>query len=299
MRSFSGLGDHENWNIDGESWTDLDALWIDIGYKSGGNINAVTKVNKDIVIFKTDGVVYRMTGDFPDWKVFEVGHGVRNISSQTATQLANDVVFLDESFGIYLVSSVNEYGDIRVVEFGREVNSDLLKHLGPGAAIWNLPGRAEVWFKPDAGKKFVYVWNTVHNAWTVFRFPLEPMSAMSRGRTAYVGFRGEALTGGGNVIYKLDRGVDTEFGQKIAASMKLRPVPSQLGKILVKRSVCDVYGPATVTYGVNGVDLLTKMTDGYARLQSYQNIMADHVSLHVSTEGKCEVRQLSADVVEV
>lgn len=296
---FSGLGDHENWDIEGDTWTDLDALWIDIGYKSAGNINAITKVNKDLVIFKSDGVVYRMTGDYPDWKVFEVGHGVKNISSQTATQLANDVVFLDESFGIYLVSAVNEFGDIRVVEFGREINSDLLKHLGTGAAIWNLPGRAEVWIKPATGKKFVYVYNTIHKAWTTFTFPLEPTSAMTSGRTTYLALKGEAIDGSGNVIYTLDRDTDTEFGSKIAARLELRPVPSQLGNVLLRQSACDVDGSATVTFGVNGEDLLTDTADGYLRLLSYQRDMADQMYFHVDVEGKCTIDHLSADVVEV
>ena len=295
----SGLGDHENWDIESDTWTDLDALWIDIGYKSAGNINAITKVNKDLVIFKSDGVVYRMTGDYPDWKVFEVGHGVKNISSQTATQLANDVVFLDESFGIYLVSAVNEFGDIRVVEFGREVNSDLLKHLGGGAAIWNLPGRAEVWIKPATGKKFVYVYNTIHKAWTTFTFPLEPASAMTSGRTTYLALKGEAINGSGNVIYTLDRDTDTEFGSKIAARLDLRPVPSKLGNVLLRQSVCDVDGSATVTFGVNGEDLLTDTSDGYLRLLSYQRDIADQMYFHIDVEGKCTIDQLSADVVEV
>ena len=296
---FSGLGDHENWDIESDTWTDLDALWIDIGYKSAGNINAITKVNKDLVIFKTDGVVYRLTGDYPDWKVFEVGHGVRNISSQTATQLANDVVFLDESFGIYLVSSVNEFGDIRMVEFGREINSELLKDLGTGAAIWNLPGRAELWIKPDSGKKFVYVYNTIHKAWTMFTFPLEPTSAITSGRTAYVAFKGEAINGSGNVIYTLDRDTDTEFSEAISARLELRPVPSQLGNVLLRQSVCDVNGSAVVAYGVNGVDLLSDTADGYLRLLSHQRELADQLYFHVEVDGKCTIDLISADIVEV
>ncbi|NCC58278.1 MAG: hypothetical protein EOM17_11700 [Synergistales bacterium] len=302
----SGLGDHENWDIEGDTWTDLDALWIDIGYKSAGNINAITKVNKDLIIFKEDGVVYRMTGDYPDWKVFEVGHGVRNISSQTATQLANDVVFLDESFGIYLVSSVNEFGDIRVTEFGREINSDLLKHLGSGAAIWNLPGRAELWIKPDTGKKFVYVFNTIHRSWTRFTFPLEPMSAMTGEGNTYAAFRGEAINGNGTVVYKLNRSADKEFSSRIQARMELRPIPSKIGKVLLNRSACDVNGtvllegePPTVTLGANDFTLREKDADGYSRIESYQHLMGDQIYFHVEVEGKCTIDQLSADVVEV
>ena len=295
----SGLGDHENWDIESDTWTDLDALWIDIGYKSAGNINAITKVNKDLVIFKSDGVVYRMTGDYPDWKVFEVGHGVKNISSQTATQLANDVVFLDESFGIYLVSAVNEFGDIRVVEFGREINSDLLKHLGTGAAIWNLPGRAEVWVKPATGKKFVYAYNTIHRAWTTFTFPLEPTSAMTSGRTTYLALKGEAINGSGNVIYTLDRNTDTEFGGKIHGSIKFRPVPSQIGRVLVKRSACDVDGVASVSFGMNDEEIASGTAAGYLRLESYQAEMEDQIYYSLDVDGKCTIDQISADVTEV
>lgn len=297
---FSGLGDETNWTIDSDTWTDMDALWVDIGYKSGGRISAITKIDKDLIIFKTDGIVYKLTGDYPDWHIFEVGHRVKNMNRFSATQFGNDVVFVDESYGIHMLSAISEFGDMRISQFGREVNTQFLKEMGDGAAVWNIPSRGELWVKPQLGSKNVFVYNTLHKAWGIFTFPLEVASVLSYGRTVYLALKGVVSNGGGNLIYTLDKNTKNDYGHAITASLTLRPIPCTVGENKLVRSAVSVKGTGEVSYSVNDHLMKGKTIDGTDRLLSYQNMKSDDLRLRVwATGGDVQVNQISVDYVEI
>lgn len=297
---FSGLGDETNWTIDSDTWTDMDALWVDIGYKSGGRISAITKIDKDLIIFKTDGIVYKLTGDYPDWHIFEVGHRVKNMNRFSATQFGNDVVFVDESYGIHMLSSISEFGDMRISQFGREVNTQFLKEMGDGAAVWNIPSRGELWVKPKLESKNVFVYNTLHKAWGIFTFPLEVASVLSYGRTVYLALKGVVSNGGGNLIYTLDKNTKADYGHAITASLTLRPIPCTVGENKLVHSAVSVKGTGEVSYSVNGHLMNGKTIDGTDRLLSYQIMKSDDLRLRVwATGGDVQVNQISVDYVEI
>ena len=297
---FSGIGDHTNWVIDSDTWTDADALWVDIGYKSGGNISALTKIDKDLVIFKTDGIVYKLTGDYPDWHIFEVGHNVKNVNPFSAVQYGNDVVFIDEHYGIHMLSLISDFGDMKVSRFGREVNTQFLKELGNGARVWNVMSRGELWAKPANGSKKIYVYNSVSNCWGIFTFPLEPISVLSAGREVYLSMQGTVSKGGGNLIYTLDHDTVTEVGTAISASLTLRPIHSDCGRVLLNRSVVSVDGSGAVTLSANDHALVSSKTvDGAGRFLSHQVIMGDDVRMSVDATGKVQLNKVSVEYVEV
>jgi len=297
---FSGIGDESNWTIDSDTWTDMDALWVDIGYKSGGRITSLTKIDKDLIIFKTDGIVYKLTGDYPDWHIFEVGHRVKNMNRFSATQFGNDVVFIDESYGIHMLSAISEFGDMRISQFGREVNPQFLKAMGDGASVWNVPCRGELWLKPALGAKDVYVYNSLHKAWGIFSFPLEVASVLSYGRTVYLALKGVVSNGGGNLIYTLDGSVDTDYGLPITASLALRPLPYTNGMNLLKKAAVYVDGNGSVSCSANGHTLMEMAVSGPGKMLSYQGILEDDIRLRLDTGGgKIRVNQVSVDFVEV
>ena len=296
--TFSGLGDEMNWVTDSDEWTEMDALWIDIGYKSGGAITAFTKVNRDLVIFKDDGVIYRMTGDYPDWHVFEVGHSVFNVNAHTAKQFGNDVIFLDRHYGIHKLSSVSEFGDMRVEQFGRQVNSVLVNEMGSGARVWVLPSRAELWIKPDAGSKKLYVYNEVYQAWTTFTFPWEPTSAMSIGRKVYVSFK---IVGNTGLVWEMKRDATSDSNEAISAKLTLRPIPSGGGKVLLDKSAIDVEGSGLAQYKINGkLAGSATLNNGAKRIFSYQRFFEDKHLLTVEfPSGKVALNQATVQLVEV
>lgn len=293
----SGLGDETNWAIDGETWTDLDALWVDIGYKSGGQIVNITKIARDMVIFKSDGIIYRLVGEYPDWRIYEVGHDVRCVNSQSAKQLGNDIVFLDSNYGIHKVSQITNFGDITVSAFGREINNALIPEAGEAARVWTLPSRGELWIKPGTGSKKVYVYNQVTDAWTTYLFPLEPFSARTVGKDVYVTLKGTTTLKPNGIIYKMNAQHGTDFDQPIASEVTLRPVVSDAGRIVLHYSDVLIRGTGQASYEVNGHTLASRTGEG--RMISRQVVMGGELTLTVKGSGRFDLEKVTVDVVEV
>ena len=225
---------------------------------------------------------------------------MKNMNRFSATQFGNDVVFIDESYGIHMLSAISEFGDMRVSQFGREVNPQFLKAMGDGASVWNVPCRGELWLKPALGAKDVYVYNSLHKAWGIFSFPLEVASVLSYGRTVYLALKGVVSNGGGNLIYTLDGSVNTDYGLPITASLTMRPLPNTSGTNLLKKAAAYVDGSGSVSCSANGHTLMEMAVSGPGKMVSYQGILEDDIRLRLDTGGgKIRVNQVSVDFVEV
>ena len=155
---FSGVGDPENWQGQDEGTgddidvhTDADAQWLDVGYKEGGDIVRVLPISRDLVIFRSDGSLYRLFGSYPDWTLIRVTSQVDPVNRDAVTSVGNDIMFLDKDRGIRKVSAIQEYDDLAVTEEeGQKVNAWLAAHFTQDARLWTLPDRGEIWVKPSA-----------------------------------------------------------------------------------------------------------------------------------------------------
>lgn len=116
MLRFSGVGECDQWDDDVQS--DNPALFIDIGYKDGMNIDAVVPLSRDLIIFKSPedepdkGTIFRLTGDYPDWAVLEAAHNTGTFGQKSVQAVGNDVFYITVS-GVASLSSVSSYGDIK------------------------------------------------------------------------------------------------------------------------------------------------------------------------------------------
>lgn len=109
MLTFSGVGDPTNW----QTGLDDDSLFVEIGYKEGGNITNVIN-GYDIIVFKDNGKTYRLSGSYPDWAVnviFNNDELTSNViaygnSLQFGTKTGVKEVSTSQSYGDYLISNI-------------------------------------------------------------------------------------------------------------------------------------------------------------------------------------------------
>ncbi len=107
---FSGAGDFYNW-----SWgSHIDALFVEIGYKDGGSINYAVLVLDSIIIFKDNGSIYRLAGNYPEWNVTKLGE-VDNITSR-ALNWGSKIIF-GSTEGIKQISATEYYGDFMLSDY--------------------------------------------------------------------------------------------------------------------------------------------------------------------------------------
>lgn len=298
---FSGIGDHENWKIEGEDWTESDAVWIDVGNRSGGHTNALVMLNRDLIVFKTDGVAYRIVGSFPDWQVQEIGRNLTNINRFTAVQEGNDIFFVDRNYGIHSLTSVAEYGDIKVSRMGRNINEALVRELGSEARLWSVRSRGEIWVKPDAGSKKVYVYNLTFGGWTIFTFPLEIVSCQSIGAMVHLSLVGEDGLNPNGFVYAMDRNVSRDFEtESIDASLVARPISSAGDAVLLKKLDVSLDGDANAAVDVNGIGMIGFTLNGMQRKATRQMMAAPELYVRIqSSDGRMKVRQAVVEYVDL
>lgn len=111
---FSGIGDFYNW-----AWgTDLDALFVEIGYKDGGRIIYAVVVLDSIIVFKDNGSIYRLAGSYPNWVVSKLGE-VDKITSRAITY-GSSIIF-GASSGIKKISATEYYGDFFLADYQKSI----------------------------------------------------------------------------------------------------------------------------------------------------------------------------------
>lgn len=177
---FSAVGDCTDWTITSENAGLNDApKKIEIGYKDGLDMTAITPLSTDLIIFKSSpgedsvGKIYRMTGSYPDWAVLEAANGTGTFSHQTIQTVGNDIYYLSRS-GLETLSTVTEYGGIKTFQPDRKVNRKLITLLDSTAQIWNIPEKQQLWISPSSQRgavDTVWVFDYVRNIWTTYKFP--------------------------------------------------------------------------------------------------------------------------------
>lgn len=217
---FTGIGDPDNWQVedinngndDIDVHTDADAQWVDIGYKQGGNIIKVAWVSRDLFIFRSDGTLYRMTGNYPDWVSMQVGQQVSPINQESIVSIGEDIMFVDRDRGLRKVSAVEDaYNDLAITEKeGEKINSWLAAHVTSSCRAWSLPDRGEVWIRPNATNT-VLTYSNRYGGWNKLDIGYPINAACEADGVVYLAY--------GSKLCKLNDGA-------VAAAVDIRPAMS-------------------------------------------------------------------------
>ena len=219
---FSGVGDPENWQSQDEGTgddidvhTDADAQWLDVGYKEGGDIVKILPISRDLVIFRSDGSLYRLFSSYPDWTVIRVASQVEPVNRDAIASVGNDIMFLDKDRGIRKVSAIQDNDtDLAVTEReGVKVNAWLAAHFTQDARLWTLPDRGEIWVKPSALND-ILCWSERYQGWTKIDLGTPVTAACEADGTVYIAL--------GEKIYKL---TDAAASPEIRPEMEIELAP--------------------------------------------------------------------------
>jgi len=186
---FSWVGDCEQWDNDPDD--ESTGQFIEIGYKDGMDINAIVPLSKDLIIFKSPrdepdkGIIWRLTGSFPEWLPLEAAHNTGTFSQRSVAAVGNDVFYLSH-LGLTALSTVTQYGEVRSAWPDRKVAPTLTRLLRDTARLWNVPVKEQLWVLPAEGEEDIWVFDYGAGLWTQFNFPVVPVHAVGVDRALYV-----------------------------------------------------------------------------------------------------------------
>lgn len=148
---FSGIGNEHNWkNVSND---ESSAQWIQIGYKDGGKIIGICNLSSDILVFKDNGHAYRLSGNYPNWTINEVGRNIECKGLGCYCALVNSVVVLGKST-MQAITTTQTYGNMRADNIGLKVKIDIakmpqevkIKYIAPLNQMWMITGNPKFLF---------------------------------------------------------------------------------------------------------------------------------------------------------
>lgn len=131
----SAVGDEHNWKDDSND--ESSAKWLEVGYKDGGHIVGICNLSQDILIFKSNGHAYRLSGTYPNWTLSEIGRNIDVRSEGSCCALANSAIALGRNT-MQAITTTQTYGDMRADDIALKVRSN----------IAGMPGKVKVRYVP-------------------------------------------------------------------------------------------------------------------------------------------------------
>lgn len=177
---YSAVGDETNWSEDTGDYSS--SVWVEAGYKDGGKFVGMASLSQDMLIFKDNRRVYRLSGEFPDWSIVEVSRNVECLSRTAFVSIANTVVVLGRN-EVQAMQPTADYGDVKPEGVGTKVTKELAQ-LPQNTRVRFIPPLSQVWFIGTDGK--VLVLDTNHSAWFKRQFNSEVVDVVTVGNTVYV-----------------------------------------------------------------------------------------------------------------
>ena len=84
------MGDEETWLTN--SSDESSGVFVEAGYKDGGQLLAMVNLSQDVLIIKNNRRVYRLSGEYPDWQMNEVSRDVEARGRLSVCAVADSVL---------------------------------------------------------------------------------------------------------------------------------------------------------------------------------------------------------------
>lgn len=153
---FSGVGDETNWTQDSNDPSA--SLFAQIGYKVGGHIMGMVNMSKDILFIKSNGMVFRLENEYPDWRISELGRNIFCKGTASYCNIINNVLIMSD-IALQSIQTTQEYGDMKPTNIGSKVASKIA-NLPSNTKLRYVPPLNQVWCIGENGYVLVLDCNT-------------------------------------------------------------------------------------------------------------------------------------------
>lgn len=232
-----------------DAWTDnsnddSSSKWLEVGYKDDGDIITCKPMANDLLVFKTNGRIYSVSGEYPAWNVSQVGEKSYAEDIQKSIEIVGDSVAFITRNGIRSVDTVQTYGNFTMNEIGYKFNKSLTANIH-NPVCWNAVGKRQLIIRPSSSNKkllFIYQYNMIAGYELEFPFDIDDMAETSNG----------IIILSGNALYRWSFEYATDNGKPIKTKLVTRRLTTAVAFYTRKYDIQiegDVSGVVNLTAG--------------------------------------------------
>lgn len=189
---YSSVGDAKS----EQAWEDISnddssSKFVEIGYKDDGDIIACKAMSGDLLVFKSNGHIYSLSGEYPSWVQSQIGEKSRAEATQKSIEVVGSSVAFITQDGIRSIEAVLSYGNFSPNELGYKINKSLSEKIYK-PMCWNLISKRQLVIAPDfmeRSRLFVYQYNMGAGYILTFPEPISDMAESSNGVIVAIGNR--------------------------------------------------------------------------------------------------------------
>ena len=163
---YSAIGDEMDWHENSND--DSARKDVNVGYKDGGDIVGVAELATDLLVFKSNGMIYTVQNEPSDWNILSLGSKSDFISRHACTNLGKDVVFMSTT-GLKSYATSMSYANFEPKDIGEKCNP-LIKRRVDNPFIFDLRRTKQLIVSGDSGNT-VYVYHYGLKAFSRWTFP--------------------------------------------------------------------------------------------------------------------------------
>lgn len=232
-----------------DAWTDnsnvdSSSKWLEVGYKDDGDIITCKPMANDLLVFKTNGRIYSVSGEYPAWNVSQVGEKSYAEDIQKSIEIVGDSVAFITRNGIRSVDTVQTYGNFTMNEIGYKFNKSLTANIS-NPMCWNAVSKRQLIIRPSSSNKkllFIYQYNMMAGYELEFPFDIDDMAETSNG----------IIILSGNALYRWSFEYSTDNGRPIKTKLVTRRLTTAVAFYTRKYDIQiegDVNGVVNLTAG--------------------------------------------------
>ncbi len=177
---YSGVGDETNWSEDSNDPST--SQWVEAGYKDGGNFIGMVALSTDIMIIKDNKRVYRLTGEYPDWSIYEVSRNVECSGRMSICNVSDSVIVVGKN-EVQQLATTEQYGDVKPGNLASLVTSKI-QELPDNATVRYVPPLNQIWAIGNNGS--VMMFDMASQAWYMRQFNSDCIDVISIGDAVFV-----------------------------------------------------------------------------------------------------------------
>lgn len=232
-----------------DAWTDnsnddSSSKWLEVGYKDDGDIITCKPMANDLLVFKTNGRIYSVSGEYPAWNVSQVGEKSYAEDIQKSIEIVGDSVAFITRNGIRSVDTVQTYGNFTMNEIGYKFNKSLTANIS-NPMCWNAVSKRQLIIRPSSSNKkllFIYQYNMMAGYELEFPFDIDDMAETSNG----------IIMLSGNALYRWSFEYNSDNGRPIKTKLVTRRLTTAVAFYTRKYDIQiegDVNGVVNLTAG--------------------------------------------------